>query len=734
MAVNVNIDLNVKQAQIKAQKLELQLEKVNEKIERQEDKIKQLNKELEEHNKLLQKAKESGQDISKDKWATELKRQIAEATTELKILKNTADSLSLKMKTLSQPMPTSIFKQEEFKNLTKLAENAGKAIKNKMTSLIPDFNKVGSAISGVGSKILKLASYTFVFSVITKGFRAIRSACVDYINTNAELQNSLARVKGNLITAFQPIWEFILPYLIKFTQWLANATAYVSAFLSALFGKTEQSSRNNARALHTQIAMSKQSSNALKKQKKNTDALTKANEKNARSLAKFDELLLMDKNKDKTPKSSSPDSSTGITEPTGISFETPKIDLSGVSQLAEQIQNFFLPLQEPFDRLLNSLERLKGYTFEAFSDFYNSFLKPISEYVVQTFLPDLLNAIADSLDRMHFETVNEGLRQLWEQLEPFAENVLGGIKWFITDFLLPISEWTVNDALPAFLKTITNALKVLNSLINVLKPSIKKFYNEIVKPLGEYLGDKFTKTLEKVNELLEDANKFLEDNKEDIQRVSDVITNVLGFALKGLMFTWDLTFSGTLASFTSFKDTVLFFAELILKALSGLIYFLSGDFAGGWDNAFSMIKKTTINILNSIVGVFDYAIRLFNQGVNSFLKPVLDTIGKLTGKSISIQLPTGNLGRIPQLASGAVIPPNSPFLAMLGEQKSGVNIETPLETMKQAFKEALAENGTLNNNGSYTFIAQLDGRTIFEETVFQNDMYINQTGRSAFAY
>ena len=50
MAVNVNIDLNVKQAQIKAQKLELQLEKVNEKIERQEDKIKQLNKELTNKN------------------------------------------------------------------------------------------------------------------------------------------------------------------------------------------------------------------------------------------------------------------------------------------------------------------------------------------------------------------------------------------------------------------------------------------------------------------------------------------------------------------------------------------------------------------------------------------------------------------------------------------------------------------------------------------------------------
>ena len=71
---------------------------------------------------------------------------------------------------------------------------------------------------------------------------------------------------------------------------------------------------------------------------------------------------------------------------------------------------------------------------------------------------------------------------------------------------------------------------------------------------------------------------------------------------------------------------------------------------------------------------------------------------------------------------------------MLGDQKSGVNIETPLETMKQAFKEALAESGSTNNGGSYTFVAQLDGRTLFEETVRQNDMYVNQSGYSAFSY
>ena len=51
---------------------------------------------------------------------------------------------------------------------------------------------------------------------------------------------------------------------------------------------------------------------------------------------------------------------------------------------------------------------------------------------------------------------------------------------------------------------------------------------------------------------------------------------------------------------------------------------------------------------------------------------------------------------IPHLAKGAVIPPNNKFLAMLGDQKSGTNIETPLSTMLEAFKTALSES---NYNG-----------------------------------
>ncbi len=48
---------------------------------------------------------------------------------------------------------------------------------------------------------------------------------------------------------------------------------------------------------------------------------------------------------------------------------------------------------------------------------------------------------------------------------------------------------------------------------------------------------------------------------------------------------------------------------------------------------------------------------------------------------------------IPKLARGGVIQPNSEFLAVLGDQKSGVNVETPLSTMIDAFNSALQGSG-----------------------------------------
>lgn len=748
MSVKIEVDLNTKEAQDQINKLSAQWEKANLKVDRQKQKVEELNKELEEYNKLLDNLKKYGKDISNDNWANELKMRLKEATAELKLLQANADIAGDKLKKAIAPktpyIPSSITpdigtkfidnlksKMSDFKNIS---SKFGDNLKSKISSLIPDFGKLGNAITHVGSRILKLAQYTFVFSVITKGFRAIRRAAIDYINTSYELTSSLAQVRGNLITAFQPIWEFILPYLIKFTQWLANATAYISSFISSLFGKTEQSSRNNARALQEQIALSKESSKSLKKQKKNTDDLTKANKKNADSLAKFDELILLSKNRISKKSKATEIPTAGI--PSTISFDTSNIDTSGISNLVEKIKAFFLPVQEPFDKLMKSLDRLKGYTFEAFTDFYNLFLKPLSEYTVNTFLPHLLNSIADSLDRMDFSTVNQGLSDLWTELEPFTENIGEGILWFIDKFLSPISEWTVNNALPEFLKTLTKSVKSLNSALEILKPLANEIYKEIAVPLGNYLNTAFKTAMDTLNNSLDDLNKFLVDNKAEIEKFSNTIINILGGAVNIAVFFLNNLVTRWKNMFNAIKYFMFDWINNTMKLFNGLVDFISGIFTWNFERAFKGLANTIIAVINNLANKLDLGISLIinfmAEKINSLID-IINSIGSFTGIRIPhAQTRRSYVGRIPYLASGAVIPPNSPFLAMLGDQKSGVNIETPLETMKQAFKEALAESGSTNNGGSYTFVAQLDGRTLFEETVRQNDMYVNQAGYSAF--
>lgn len=65
----------------------------------------------------------------------------------------------------------------------------------------------------------------------------------------------------------------------------------------------------------------------------------------------------------------------------------------------------------------------------------------------------------------------------------------------------------------------------------------------------------------------------------------------------------------------------------------------------------------------------------------------------------ALKIPEIGKFQLPRLAQGAVIPPNREFMAVLGDQKSGTNIETPLSTMVEAFKTAMSETSFGNGQG-----------------------------------
>lgn len=125
------------------------------------------------------------------------------------------------------------------------------------------------------------------------------------------------------------------------------------------------------------------------------------------------------------------------------------------------------------------------------------------------------------------------------------------------------------------------------------------------------------------------------------------------------------------------------------------------------------------------------------DGINDTIKNYKMNAVKVRAEFFGLELPgiTGknqNYLRYPQYASGNVIPANyGNFLATLGDNKREPEVISPLSTMKQAMKEAMAEMGGVG--GEYTFIAQLDGKTLFKETVNQDQMQRKVTGKSAFA-
>lgn len=144
---------------------------------------------------------------------------------------------------------------------------------------------------------------------------------------------------------------------------------------------------------------------------------------------------------------------------------------------------------------------------------------------------------------------------------------------------------------------------------------------------------------------------------------------------------------------------------------------------GGIKEAFDNTWKGAVNVAIEILNKF---IDCINDKMHFEWEPI-----KILGKEI---VPGGNVQlftvpKIPMLATGAVIPPNAPFMAMLGDQKHGTNIEAPLDTIKQAVREVI---GNGNGGGQYRFTAQINRRTLFDEMIEEAKLRQSSAGRNPF--
>lgn len=141
------------------------------------------------------------------------------------------------------------------------------------------------------------------------------------------------------------------------------------------------------------------------------------------------------------------------------------------------------------------------------------------------------------------------------------------------------------------------------------------------------------------------------------------------------------------------------------------------------------IKQKVINpvisglnwFLQKIADIINFIIDM----INSLQFDIPDWIPLIGGNHVGLNLQHVTATQIPLLATGAVLPPNKPFLAMLGDQKQGTNIEAPLDTIIDAMQQALAN---MNYSNNQEIVLNIDGSALARITVPNNLRELNRKG------
>lgn len=148
---------------------------------------------------------------------------------------------------------------------------------------------------------------------------------------------------------------------------------------------------------------------------------------------------------------------------------------------------------------------------------------------------------------------------------------------------------------------------------------------------------------------------------------------------------------------------------------------------------FGGIRDTIRDILNKVIGIVNGAIGTVNSAIggieSAFSFGPWEVPTPFGSRRIGFTASFPRVPTVPYLAKGAVIPPRSEFLAVLGDQKQGNNIETPEALLRKIVRE---ESGGQNSNGNVRFTAQINRRIVFDEIIEEAKLRRDTSGRNPF--
>ena len=373
--------------------------------------------------------------------------------------------------------------------------------------------------------------------------------------------------------------------------------------------------------------------------------------------------------------------------------------------------------------------------------FYEEFLLPIAGYTAPLFL-DMWDNLNGKIE--HFTTIIEE-SEAWEDLHFILStiyDVLEPIIKALIDVTFWVSEFVMNNAWI----DLEFAFKQLEDTIGAVADVIRGDFEGAWGHLEDLLiNNKIDNAKKKFDNLKESVGKITDKFKEVSDQWGEDIANWWQEDVEP-WFTiekWNSVIQGMVDSFAEKWNSVYdFFDEELPKwwddnispwftksKWKQLIEDAINGIKQGWTGFTDFFTTTIPNWWKEDVKPWFTKEKwesLGKSAIRGLINPIIDGLNGLIEElnKFSINIPEikgitkgfvfgFNIPKIPKLAQGAVIPPNREFLAVLGDQKSGTNIETPLDTMIQAFKTALADGGYAGGETVVNLTAMLDGDVIY---------------------
>lgn len=550
-------------------------------------------------------------------------------------------------------------------------------------------SSIASAVAGFAAGFTAvLAIVGLVIGVVSKFVKSLISGVNKVIRLGERteaLKTEFANLRASVRNAFLPLLEFALPLLQRVAAWLTKIFNFIGMILGALTGQ-----RMVMRATADAAADAAGSSGKLAKNTRDAEKAAKG------ALASFDELNVLQMEE---PAEEEPGGGGGVP---GGGFEMVPID--------ENILAFFDRLREKLRPLTDALGELWNTVQDLWSEIKLQ-LKPLWEELglsADVLLDKLIKLAVDGVEwlTLKVQELTKWIKENPDEFRKWAEAVLIAGGALIAGFALPLIAGfaAVAIALGLIIALFIGFVALIKWIRDVDWAEVWQSIVDFVVNTLNAIGGFFTRLWSDITSWAANTLITINDFFEQMYgRVVARISAIWAFikAVFSFMVAWIYN-SVTLPIITYFINAWNAIRSGFESAWNGILGFFKG------------IINKMIDFVNRLIRAVVSGLNSIIRGFNSISVRVPDWVPLIGGNSFGVNISTISAPQIPRLASGAVIPPNSEFLAVLGDQRVGRNIETPEGLMRQIVREELAGMVGGNEDINVTMPVYLDSEKIYE--------------------